>query len=252
LVVDTADAVSIVSGSFVITITETDDEIALVTGEFVLGMTQPPANPKLYHIVHVDKLASIAADGRLVCDAEMMNRQNAGTTIGMSKIKQRRLQLQLVSRPGLKVGECVPFYYCPRSVMLYLLYQGNYPDLEYHGGQGPIVHLELDLNRILEWAEERRLRWAITLSNAGAYGFEDRLGLDALGEIDWDSIRATDWRDPDIKHRKQAEFLVEREVDWALVERIGVYSMGIGQRALAAIGSAPHQPRVEVMRHWYY
>ncbi len=217
-----------------------------------LGMAPPPANPKLYHIIHVDKLASIVADGHLLCDAEMMNRKNAGTTIGMSKIKQRRLELDLVSRPGLKVGRCVPFYYCPRSVMLYLLYQGNHPELEYRGGQGPIVHLELDLDRVVTWAEERGLRWAITLSNAGAYGFEDRSGLDALGEIDWDSIRATDWRDPDVKHRKQAECLIEREVDWALVERIGVYSMQVGQQALAAIGEAPHQPRVEVVRHWYY
>ena len=27
-----------------------------------------PAQPKLYHIVHVDRLRSIVADGRLCCD----------------------------------------------------------------------------------------------------------------------------------------------------------------------------------------
>jgi hypothetical protein len=30
-----------------------------------------PDNPKIYHIVHVDKLASIAADGFLWSDAEL-------------------------------------------------------------------------------------------------------------------------------------------------------------------------------------
>ena len=49
-------------------------------------------DPKVYHILHVDRLASVIADGVLWSDAEMMNRQNrnTGTTIGMNKIKQRR------------------------------------------------------------------------------------------------------------------------------------------------------------------
>jgi len=45
------------------------------------------------------------------------------------------------------VGDCVPFYFCPRSVMLYLIYQGNHPDLQYHGGQDLVLHLEADLYR---------------------------------------------------------------------------------------------------------
>jgi ssDNA thymidine ADP-ribosyltransferase, DarT len=33
-----------------------------------------PANPKIYHIVHVDRLPSIVAEGRLWSDAEIGNR----------------------------------------------------------------------------------------------------------------------------------------------------------------------------------
>jgi ssDNA thymidine ADP-ribosyltransferase, DarT len=80
-------------------------------------MTQPPAKPKLYHIVHVDRLPSILAAGHVFCDAVMVQRKECGTTIGMNKIKQRRLQIELDCHPGLHVGECVPFYLCPRSVM---------------------------------------------------------------------------------------------------------------------------------------
>ena len=66
----------------------------------------PPANPKIYHIVHMDRLSSIIADGHLWCDAEIARREagkpGAGTTIGLSSIKQRRLnELQLTSHPGL-------------------------------------------------------------------------------------------------------------------------------------------------------
>lgn len=38
------------------------------------GQMPVPANPKIYHIVHVDKLASITADGFLYSDALMLQR----------------------------------------------------------------------------------------------------------------------------------------------------------------------------------
>jgi len=50
-----------------------------------------PAQPKLYHIAHVDRLPSIVADGCLWCDAEVARRRPVGTMIGMNTIKQRRL-----------------------------------------------------------------------------------------------------------------------------------------------------------------
>ena len=90
----------------------------------------PPAEPKIYHIVHVDRLASIVANGCLWSDAVLQRRALPGTTIGMSTIKQRRLMYQLNSHPGLRVGECVPFYFCPRSVMLYLIHRANHPELD--------------------------------------------------------------------------------------------------------------------------
>jgi hypothetical protein len=105
-----------------------------------------PMQPKIYHIVHVDRLPSIVTDGYLWCDAEIVRRTPPGTTIGMNGIKQRRLnELTLSSHRDLHVGTCVPFYFCPRSIMLYLIYQANHPELTYRGGQGPIIHLEADL-----------------------------------------------------------------------------------------------------------
>ena len=154
-----------------------------------------PAEPKIYHIVHVDRLPSIIADGYLWCDGEIVRRSPPGSTIGMNHIKARRLkELTLASHQDLHVGHCVPFYFCPRSIMLYLIHQANHPELAYHGGQDPIVHLEADLRQTVAWAEERGLRWAFTLSNAGAYYFEDRCDLARLDEIDWNAVQARDWR----------------------------------------------------------
>lgn len=215
-------------------------------------MTTPvPPQPKIYHIAHVDRLASIVADGRLWCDAEVVRRAPLGTTIGMNGIKERRLtQLQLSSYPDLHVGDCVPFYFCPRSVMLYLISQRNHAELSYRGGQGPIVHFEADLRATVKWAQEKGKRWAFTLSNAGSRFFEDRCDLANLDEVDWNAVDARDWRG--CKEGKQAEFLLEHSFPWHLVERIGVLSRPIYQQVVHALPHAGHRPAVDIRADWYY
>lgn len=185
-------------------------------------MTTPPARPKLYHITHVDNLRAIVADDALVSDAEMMARGGPAQAIGMSAIKWRRVdELPVDCHPGTKVGDYVPFYFCPRSVMLYLIHCANHPELVYRGGQGPIVHLEADLHEVIRWVEANGGRWAFSLSNAGAYYTEFRSRLEELDQLDWAAIAATDFRAPEVKERKQAEFLVHGRFPLALVERIG-------------------------------
>ena len=221
----------------------------------------PPAEPKIYHIVHVDRLSSIIADGNLWCDAEIARRQAAspgmGTTIGLNGIKQRRLtRLTLASHPGLYVGQCVPFYFCPRSVMLYVISRADHSELAYHGGQRPIIHLEADLHQAVDWADRNGRRWALTLSNAGSNHFEDRSNLAQLGEIDWDAVQTNRWAGEGIpssvKEGKQAEFLVEQSFPWELVSRIGVRSPQVLDQVGEALHEAGHQPRVEVMPEWHY
>lgn len=211
-----------------------------------------PARPKIYHIVHVDRLASIIADGCLWSDAEMAQRQGAGTTIGMGGIKQRRLGLPVDCHQGTYVGEYVPFYFCSRSVMLYVIHCANHPELAYRGGQQPIIHLEANLHQAVQWAESNGQRWAFSLSNSGAVYTQFRSGLDRLDDINWDAVAATDFRPADIKEGKQAEFLIERSFPWHLVERIGVHSQGIVTMVSDAMRGAAHRPRIEIKRDWYY
>ncbi len=175
----------------------------------------------------------------------------------MQSIKARRMtRLTLASHPGLHVGDCVPFYFCPRSVMLYLLHQANHPELEYRGGQEPVVHLEADLMAAVGWANASQRRWAFTLSNAGAFYFEDRADLAQLHELDWDAIMAKQWSgigiDARIKEGKQAEFLVENSFPWKLIERIGVRSQAMYRQVGAVLAASGHQPRVSIEASWYY
>jgi len=200
----------------------------------------------------VDKLAAIAADGFLFSDAVMAQRPANGTVIGMNNIKARRMnELRLDSHPDLYVGQCVPFYFCPRSVMLYLIFRRN-AELTYQGGQNPIVHLVADLNAVVAWAKADERRWAFTLSNAGSCYFEDRCDLAQLSEINWNAVQTNQWSGSPTKEQKQAEFLIEQQFPWHLIEEIAVYNQATGQQAVQAIAGAPHRPNVQIRRAWYY
>jgi hypothetical protein len=169
----------------------------------------------------------------------------------MTTIKQRRLtELTLSSHPGLYVGQCVPFYFCHRSIMLYLIHRANHPELAYRGGQAPILHLEADLRRVAAWADQHGYRWAFTLSNAGSRYFEDRCDLTQLTEVDWDAVEARNWQQH--KDGKQAEFLVEHHVPWSLVDRIAVLSRAAYQQAANVLAGEVHRPPIEIRPDWYY
>jgi hypothetical protein len=215
-------------------------------------MPRPPAQPKIYHIVHVDRLASIIADGCLWSDAIIVQRQCAGTTIGMGGIKARRLRLPVTCHSGTYVGQYVPFYFCSRSIMLYVIRCANHAELTYGGGQEPIVHLEADLHRVISWADGASRRWAFSLSNAGAFYTQFRSEVGQLDEVNWPAVFAMDFRPADIKEGKQAEFLVYESFPWQLVERIGVISHGVGTQVVNAMREAAHRPPVEIKRDWYY
>lgn len=205
---------------------------------------------KIYHIVHLDRLSSILADGCLFSDAIISQRTNNGSMIGLSNIKQRRLTKSLNSYPDLHVGECVPFYFCPRSVMLYFIHCRN-PELAYQGGQEPIIHLQADFNQVIEWANAQSppVRWAFTNSNAGSYYFEDFNNINDLSQIDWDAVQSRDWKSQ--KEGKQAEFLLENAFPWHLIEHIGVHPNYYNQ-VVNAIQGQQHQPTVTVEPTWYY
>jgi hypothetical protein len=68
--------------------------------------------------------------------------------------------------------------------------------------------------------------------------------------VDWNAVQATDWRH--CKEGKQAEFLLEQNVPWNLVERVGVHSRPIYQRVADALPSSGHRPVVEIRPEWYY
>lgn len=210
-----------------------------------------PDSIKIYHIVHIDKLASILKEGCLLCDSTIQQGAATGTSIGIGKIKRRRREeLILSSHPGLYVGDCVPFYFCSRSVMLFILHIGNHPEIDYTGGQEPILHLMADFEKTICWANQNNLRYAFTSSNAGAFCFNDYTDKRDLNKINWNAVSALNWQG--CSEGKQAEFLIERCFPWKLVEKVGVYSELQCQKVRSILAGSSYQPPVKIEPGWYY
>ena len=217
-------------------------------------MALPPENPVIYHIVHIDRLQSILNSGYLWSDKIVSQHQYYGTIIGMQKIKNNRLNRTIDGiYSDLHVGECVPFYFCPRSVMLYMIYKKNHYELEYAGGQESIVHLRADLYTTVEWAEKNNLRWAFSSSNASSAYASFSSNLSQINHLNWDAINACYWAERSIKDQKQAEFLIENKFNCNLIDYIGVHNQDILKQAKILLNEASYcNIEVNIRRDWYY
>ncbi len=212
-----------------------------------------PDRPKIYHITHLRNLPQIVAEGRIWSDARCVELGLKCEVVGMSEIKRRRLEeLEVKCHSGTKVGQYVPFYFCPRSIMLYILHRGNHPDLKYRGGQAPVLHLQADLHATVKWVDQNRRKWAFSNTNAGAFYADFFKNLDQLSEVNWSAVAATDFRTAAVKEGKQAEFLVFGWFPWSQVERIGVFDREIERKIKKVLEGADHRPAVKVDASWYY
>lgn len=219
----------------------------------MISMTTPPTQPKIYHITHIDNLASMVAAGCIESDGRRIRQGLDQTVIGMTEIKRRRLfELDVPCHPGTRVGDYVPFYFCPRSIMLFIIHKANHPDVAYQGGQHPILHLRADMASVMDWADQYNVRWAFSDRNAGTRFAAFYNSRAKLSRIAWDAVQSTDFRDVQVKEGKQAEFLVHDIFPWQLVEHIGVIDTAVKAGVETILGSAHHKPVVQVERSWYY
>jgi hypothetical protein len=203
-------------------------------------------NRAIYHITHADNLAQIVLEGRLWCDAQRIARGLSNTNIGYSHIKVRRMRHPVTVAAGGTLGNYVPFNFCPRSVMLYVVAQGHE---NYREGQQPIVHLVSSIGTIRATARP----WLFTDRHADL-GYANQYDTPSkLDEVDWAVMPLRQWGgDTEVKEKRQAEFLVHDWCPWEAIEAIGVIDQSIAERVTAAIAGNGHKPRVEVRRDWYY
>jgi hypothetical protein len=202
-----------------------------------------PEKVLIYHITDVVNLAGILAEGGLLSDVAMA--QKNPTVIGYSHIKARRMkEIRVACCRGRFVGEFVPFYLCPRSPMLFTINKGNTGRPA--GCQKSILHLV----SVVEFALTLGGPWAVSDGNAGAFHTCFYSDLVANRLLDWAAIRATNWQGK--QHQKAAEFLVADFFPWNGIQKIGCYNSPMAARVKELLQNQSHCPLVETQPLWYY
>lgn len=209
-----------------------------------------PVPTRVYHFSYIDHLASIVAEG-LLADSAVSGSDRLTMEIGQRSIKAQRRQRSVPCHPGGVVADYVPFYFAPRSPMLYAVKAGRVP--EYQAGQEPLAYLVTSVERLVSSG----LTPVFTDRNAAlaiAHFTGDVTELDDL--VDWELMEARYWAntpdEPDRRERRMAECLVRGRVPWEAFEEVGVISPQRRLQAERLLRGAGAPLRVLSHPEWYF
>jgi hypothetical protein len=218
----------------------------------------PPGAPRpwqdgasaVYHITYVGNIASMVQSGVIRCDSGCSTGGIKPVSIAHEHIKSRRSGWPVRVARGGTLPDYVPFYFAPRSPMLYAISTGYV--VGYEKGQDEIAHLVLAAEEIADPG-----LFAITDGHASTpltTQYDDLAALDSA--IAWPIMRARYWNDTDAdgdrKRRRQAEFLVWSSVPFRAVRVIGVRTAEVAERVRTDLAVMAHAPAVVVRKDWYY
>lgn len=211
-----------------------------------------PSPTLLLRLVHVDNLAIMLARRALHAPNHTPSDGLVYRTIHRVDVQGSRHQRPVTAGPGGVLHDYVPFYFGYRSVMLFQLKTGRVPG--YSEGQRPLIHLVVHAQDVAS----HQLGFVFTDGHALANYTDFYERMDQLDEVDWSAVNLQYWTptvdDPDRQTKKQAEFLVHREVPWDLVREIAVLDEPAADAVRAIFVSYPaelHKP-IAVRREWYY
>lgn len=203
-------------------------------------------------MTRIERLPSVIEHG-LLPDNVCRQRQITGVEIGYDHIKRRRALRVVPCGAGGTLADYVPFYFAPRSPMLYAITRGLVSEEAACTEQ--IVYLVSSTQTL------RAAGLTVIASNRHAeldYAeMTDHEGdLDDDDFIDWPLMTATYWYntpdDPDRKERRQAEYLAHPGVPWQVIEGIATKTERARAQVERILGTA-HQPAPVVVRaEWYF
>lgn len=212
-----------------------------------------PRPTRLYHFTHVENILSIADSHALHCDDTVRELGQLAVEVAKLSLKEARRTLPVPCGRGETLGRYVPFYFAPRSPMMYLI--GNGWVKGYVGGQGPLVYFVTSVERIVEAG----LDWVFTDRHPVASIARFSTEISEMDDrVDWPLMRTKVWKDTpadsDRMSRRQAEFDVHGSVPLDAIEYLVVRSPAVGRAVQEALRShrivLPIECRADDW--WYY
>lgn len=213
-------------------------------------MADPQMTP-IFHFTHLDNLPTILECGGLCCKNRSQREGRKYVNCAHQSIQDQRARKDVQCAPFGVLHDYVPFYFGPRSPMMFAISKNNVP--AYTGGQAPLIYL----CSVAEVVATKPLPFVFTDGHPITQGLSDFYNdLRWLNKIDWQVVKGKWWNqtesDPDRPRRRMAEFLVHDMLPWSMVYFIGTFDQATADEVTRRIQNQTWLPKVEVKRDWYY
>lgn len=212
---------------------------------------------KLYRMTHMKNVPHILQYG--ITYKRSVNANPNYVTIGdVSLIDTRSNKIVSIDNgdllnsyaPTIRLGDFIPFYFGIRMPMLYVMQNGgNF--VEHATPPKDIVYLVCSLNKILEANNSFYFSDGHATDNYTT--FYDSNKVSELPQIvDWNAVKAPYWggsENLNIKRKKQAEFLVTKDIPPEFIVGFGCYNKS-SEKELLEMGITAD--KIKVIPSAYY
>jgi ssDNA thymidine ADP-ribosyltransferase, DarT len=221
-----------------------------------------PIPTRIFHITPIANLAKICASGEICSKNVLMARDEAHESIAHATIQSRRATKPVTCAPGGVVHDYVPFYYAPRSPMLYAIQNGKVLGCPWR--QEDIVHIESSVENVAVSGGKFVI---YPISAALDYSVDCYDTIAGLDRIDWSLFfegellagfakyfhsRAGHPRHERRIETRQAEFLIHGVFPLSLATRISVINAAKQMEVASTLAKHGVQLPVEVQPNWYF
>jgi hypothetical protein len=205
----------------------------------------------IMHFTHVTNLPGIFATGCLQAD-NLVDRSSALQVEAADlDIKMVRKSMQVPLAPYGCVADYVPFYFAPRSPMLYRLHKGGVPN--YTDGQESLVYLVSCAEAVAATGASFVFSDGNCASTVTCFD-SDLARIESV--VDWEVMRAQMWvntaDDPDRRRRRMAEFLVHQRVPIECLSAVVVCRDTMKELVEGLLASYGVELPVSVRPGWYF
>ena len=227
-------------------------------GHHISSMPNPV---RLFHITAIANLPDICATGALLSKNLGVSAGIAYQNIAHPGAQGARSVKSAPNPPGGVVHDYVPFYFAPRSPMLFVINGGRVVGCPWR--QQDIVHLETTVERVTTGGVpfvfyDRNATLAFSTAYTDLAEL-DVIAWDLLTEVPtldgfckfWQSD-ANKLQYADRMERRQAEFLVKDRVPLECFIRIGVIDNQRAEEVGAILARHGLELPIKVMHEWYF
>lgn len=202
-------------------------------------------NKLLYHITHMNNIDSILKNDGLLAYALMHQQQLTYQDVANVDVQDKRQQKNVPISPGGNLHDYVPFYFAPRSPMLYAILNGGTEQKE-------IVYFMTNTQTI----QENPFDFIFTDSHAIMRLTNYYSNLNDLDKIDWDVMNSKYWHDhpdyPNRKMKRQAEFLIYQKVTLSACIGFAVYNKEAEQKLRSILNTCQQDFFIGVRPEYYF